>query len=217
MFTRRLRWFVAMLLFFIPVGLFAHPHMSLTASAHFVWKADKLSGVYLDWSFDPYFSADIIRGYDSDGDGTFNAKETATVYDNAFANLKKYFFFTFIRQGDSRGNPKSVSDFSVYQQGGTAHYRFFLDLSRYKGDLYLAVYDYSYFCAIDYPKENAASFDCDRNIVNPKAEIVENKKYPVYYNPQGAIDDTTVYYTWKKGLQTFYPREIHLSYAQAQR
>ena len=31
----------------------------------------------------------------------------------------------------------------------------------------------------------------------------------------GAIDDYTIYYTWKKGLITFYPREIHLSYASS--
>jgi ABC-type uncharacterized transport system substrate-binding protein len=194
--------------------LFAHPHMSLTASCEFVWKGETLSGVYIDWAFDPYFSADIIRGYDSNKDGAFDMKETKAVYDHAFQNLKNYYYFTFIRQGSIRTNPKTVSDFSVYQKSGVLHYRFFIDLSAYGGELALAVYDYTYFCAIDYDMDKPVIFDCDEAKLHPRAEIVENKKYPVYYNPAGAIDDNTVYYTWKKGLLTIYPREILLSYGE---
>jgi len=192
--------------------LFAHPHMSLTACCEFVWKGSSLSGAYIDWAFDPYFSADIIRGYDSNKDGSFDAKETQAVYGHAFQNLKNYYYFTFIRQGTTRTNPKTVRDFSVYQESGVLHYRFFIDLSAYKGELSLALYDYTYYCAIDYDKDKPVTFDCDEAALHPRAEIVENKKYPVYYNPFGAIDDNTVYYTWKKGLLTIYPREILLSY-----
>jgi ABC-type uncharacterized transport system substrate-binding protein len=64
------------LIFLVLLGsaapLFAHPHMSLVASCEFVWKDDTLSGVHIDWAFDPYFSADIIRGFDSNGDGKFD-------------------------------------------------------------------------------------------------------------------------------------------------
>ncbi len=204
------------LLFIVMLGstapLFAHPHMSLEASCEFIWKGDTLSGVYVDWAFDPYFSADIIRGFDLDGDGFFDAGETKAVHDNAFQNLKNYYFFTFIRQGTRRTNPKSVSDFSVFQKSGTLHYRFFIDLSAYKGEISLALYDYTYFCAIEYAKERAFVLNFDKTQVQPSAEIVENKKYPVYYNPTGAIDDNTIYYTWGKGLLTFYPREIVVSY-----
>jgi ABC-type uncharacterized transport system substrate-binding protein len=194
---------------------FAHPHMSLSTSCEFVWKDAALSGAYVDWAFDPYFSADIIRGYDANKDGSFSEKESAQVYAKAFQNLKNYYFFTFIRQGDKRSNPKAVSEFKAYQESGTLHYRFFVDLSAYKGELWLAIYDYTYFCAIDYAKESPVTFLCDESLVKPSFEIVENKKYPVYYNPAGAADDTTVYYKWKKGLMTFYPREIRLSYAPA--
>jgi ABC-type uncharacterized transport system substrate-binding protein len=193
-------------------ALSAHPHMSLTASCKSSWKGDALAGAYIDWALDPYFSAEIIRGYDSNKDGSFDAKEAKAEYDHAFQNLKNYYFFIFIRQGATRSNPKSVSEFAVYLASGTLHYRFFIDLSAYQGSLNLAIYDYTYFCAIDYAKASPVTFDCDEDRVNPRAEIVENKKYPVYYNPAGAADDTTVYYTWKKGLLTFYPHEIQLGY-----
>lgn len=201
--------------FAAPAFLFAHPHMGLNTSFNFVWKGDRLSGVYLDWQFDDYFSADILQGYDLDRNGRFDAKETQAVHDGAFANLGKYFFFTFIRQGETRSNPKSVRDFSVYAKDGKLHYRFLVDLSMYKGELFIAVYDYTYFCAIDYRQPAPVSFTHDPRLVKPFAEVVENKKYPVYYNPQGAIDDTTVYYSWKKGLETFFPKEIRLVSAPA--
>lgn len=200
---------------FMPLNLQAHPHMSLESSFRFVWKGVNLSGVFLEWRFDDYFTADIVQGYDLDGNKRFDAKETKAVHDGAFANLSKYFFFTFIRQGETRSNPHSVSDFSVYLKDGRLHYRFFVDLSRFRGELHVAVYDYTYFCAISYPLRNPVSLDFDPGLVKPSAAVVENKKYPVYYNPQGAIDDTTIYYSWKKGLETFYPKEIRLGYASA--
>jgi ABC-type uncharacterized transport system substrate-binding protein len=186
--------------------------MSLTSSCEFVWKGPVLSGVYIDWAFDAFFSADIIRGYDANQDGKFSAAENKAVYDNAFQNLRKYSFFTFIRQGDTRSNPKAVSDFSAYQSGSTLHYRFFIDLSGYKGELWIAVYDYTYFCAIEYDKANPVTLRFEPDAVRPSFSIAENRQYPVYYNPLGAVDDTTIYYTWKKGLITFYPREIHVAY-----
>ena len=45
-----------------------------------------------------------------------------------------------------------------------------------------------------------------------KIPIEENKEFPVYYNPLGAATDSTVYYEWKPGLQTYYPKEVHLTY-----
>jgi hypothetical protein len=43
---------------------------------------------------------------------------------------------------------------------------------------------------------------------------VENRNYPVYYDPLGSMNDTTIYYEWKKGLQIYYPREIRITYAR---
>jgi ABC-type uncharacterized transport system substrate-binding protein len=189
---------------------FAHPHMSLSSQAEFVWKGDKLSGAYLTWTFDDFFSADIIRSSDKNHDGVFSPAESKNVYATAFQNLKNYHYFVFIRQGDKRSNPAGVSDFVASQDHGRLVYRFFIDLSNYGQELYLAVYDYTYFCAISYPDKDPVSFQYDAAAVSPRYEIVENKKYPVYYNPLGAADDTTVYYKWKKGLMTYYPQEIHV-------
>lgn len=190
----------------------AHPHMWFSSAADFVWKGTRLSGVYLTWTFDDYFSADIIRGYDTNGDGKFDADEISAIYNNAFINLKNYYYFTFIRQEDVRTNPDSVEEFSASQKNGVLSYYFFVDLSHTtSGPIALAVYDYTFFCDISLDP-NDIKLTYDPALIHPVFKITENKDYPVYYNPVGAIDDTTIYYKWKKGLQTYYPHEIRITY-----
>ncbi len=209
------RGLVALALLLFPAYLFAHPHMFLTNKAEFVWDKAALRGCYLEWTFDAFFSADIIRAYDADMNGSFNEAETRAIYNGAFINLRHYYYFTFIRQGSTRTNPPGVSGFTASQKNGKLSYRFFIDLSGAgPGDIFLAVYDYTFFCDIAYPDTGAVTLTYDPAFVSPSYSIVENKDYPVYYNPLGAIDDATVYYEWKPGLQTYYPREIRITHAR---
>lgn len=188
----------------------AHPHMFLKSSAEFVWDGDALSGCWLEWTFDEFFSADIIHGFDLNQDGKFSEQESRDVFAGAFSNLKNYYYFTFIREGSARSNPKEIQRFSAKQTDGKLSYRFFVDLSSTSGnELALAVYDYTFFCDISYTEKNPVVLTHGGE-VSPRYEIRENRSFPVYYNPKGAIDDTTVYYEWKKGLMTYYPREIVL-------
>ena len=197
----------------VPVVLFAHPHVFITSSAEFVFQKDKLQGVWLTWDFDRYFSADIIKWLDTNKDGVFSEKESQQVYTNAFINLRHYYYYTFIRQGNRRTNPARVEHFQATQKDGIMTYRFYIDLSGYTGNsLYLAVYDYTYYCDVGYTKPEPVTFDCDTDTVHPGYEIVENKKYPVYYDPCGPATDTSVHYKWKPGLNTYYPREIHITW-----
>ena len=198
---------------FIPSSLIAHPHMSFSTRFAFVWEGSTLSGVNMEWTFDKFFSADIINAYDSDRSGTFSTSESKNVYEKAFIYTKNYYFFTFIRVGDKRFNPAGVKNFTAGISDGSLVYRFFVDLSAYAtNELYLAVYDYTFFCDIPYQKTDTVTFLHDPALGSPSYSLVENKDFPIYYNPLGAADDNTVYYQWKKGLVTFYPREIHLQY-----
>lgn len=211
----KMRLFFMCALLLTPALLSAHPHMFLTSTEEFVWENDRLSGCSIEWTFDQFFSADIIQAYDRDGNGKFDASETKEVYNGAFINLKNYYYFTFIRQGKNRMNPPSVSKFSAGIRGQKMWYRFFIDLSKTEfGEICLSVYDYTFFCDIRYPDADPVKLTYDSELVKPSYQIVENKDYPVYYNPLGAVDDNTIYYTWKKGLQTYYPREIRITYAK---
>lgn len=204
--------FVCML-FCAAAALSAHPHMQFTSTAEFVWKGKTLQGVYLEWAFDPYFSADIIRGYDVNHDGQFNDNETRDVFENAFSNLRHYYYFTFISQKGRRDNPEKIEQFSVRQKDGTLYYRFYIDLCSWQqGTIRLAIYDYTFFCDIRYPDQKPITLRYDPAFVQPAWEVRENRDNPVYYNPLGSVDDNTIYYEWKPGLETYYPREIWITY-----
>ena len=196
----------------IPMQAPAHPHLFISTQTEFILNNGKVQGAYETWTFDRFFSADIIQGYDLNGDGVFSKAETQDVYNNAFINTKNYAYFTFIRQGDKRQSPARVSDFSVWQKNGIASYRFYVDLSKYSGNFYFAVYDYTFFCDFRYDEKMPVLFTGDSGKTVPKYTIAENKKYPVYYDPFDTADMTATYNAWKPGLQTYYPKEIHITY-----
>ncbi|WP_024469946.1 DUF1007 family protein [Treponema pedis] len=209
------KYFIAAIFGLLFSTAYAHPHMFFTSRVEFIFSGEKLQGAYVTWTFDRFFSADIIDGYDLNKDGVFNAAETSEVYNNAFIYTQNYYFFIFMRQGNVRTSPEHIlkSKFSLWQKNGIVSYRFYVDLTAFKGrELYFACYDYTFFCDITYPEKLAVNFICDKTKLNPVYSIVENKNYPVYYNPTGPIDDTTVYYKWAPGLQTYYPREIHIKF-----
>jgi len=214
-----LKHLIILLIFFFITLPFSvsqsHPHMSITTSIKFLWNGQKLKGALFTWTFDAYFSAEIIRTWDFNEDGKFDKEETNNVYNKAFLNLENYHYFIFIRIGDKRINPKKTSNFSVTQKNRYMTYQFFIDLSHLKSsDFYISVYDYTYFCDVRYTKKNPVTFSYNPYKVKAYYKIQENEKYPVYYNPLGAIDDTRVYYKWKPGLNTYYPREIHIRYVK---
>ena len=60
-------------------ALFAHPHMWFTSKVEFVFSGASLKGAYVTWTFDRFFSADIISGYDVNNDGKFSAAEARDV------------------------------------------------------------------------------------------------------------------------------------------
>ena len=85
--------FVIFFALFINTFVFSHPHMSFTSAIEFVFDGAKLQGAFVEWTFDRYFSADIISGYDLNHDGSFNASETQDVWENALVILKTIIIF----------------------------------------------------------------------------------------------------------------------------
>lgn len=203
------------LLIFINFNTFTHPHMWFTSSLEVVFAGKNLKGAYVTWTFDRFFSADVISGYDINRDGVFSAAETADVYENAFSYSENFYYFTFIRHGERRTTPEHIekASFSVWQKNGIVTYRFFIDLSEFKSrEIFLACYDYTFYCDITYPKNAAVKFIYDESLVQPSYTIIENKNYPVYYNPLGAMDDNRIYYKWAPGLNTYYPKEVRIRF-----
>jgi len=196
-------------------ALWAHPHVFMDSRLEFEMKGQDCVGIWVAWTFDPVFSADVIGQFDVNRDGLFDTKENETVRMKAFSNLGKYGYFTFIRSGEQRSTPESVQGFQASQRDGRVVYRFRVPLEGQgiSGDFSVATFDSTFYCASRYA-EHAASITWtgDEPDSKPRIAIAPNKKYPVYYNPIGGSGDTRVYLKWQKGLETAYPEEISVSF-----
>lgn len=202
--------FLAILLWLPLTLLSAHPHMLLHSRCAVETEGNRVKGVWIEFEFDRFFGAEVIWGYDEDRNGKFNKTETDRLYEGVLLSLHDYNYFTFIRVGDRRIPVKGVESFSARTEGPEIlFFKFFVPLDDFAHkDFHIAVYDSTFFCSCRY-QEDYFSLVGDEEIAYT-AVLEENEDFPVYYNPQGAVNDLTVYESWKPGLNTFIPEEIHV-------
>jgi ABC-type uncharacterized transport system substrate-binding protein len=186
----------------------------LTSRSIIHFENNRIKGVTLEWEFDKFFSADISFSFDADRNGTYDKDETNEVYKFAFSNLEKYNYFAFFRQQDRRFTPDRVEKFTVWNvDDETAAYSFYIPLDNYTGkELNIAVYDYSFFCNVSYDEEDPVELDIIDSSVTPEYKLVENRDYPVYYDPFAPATDMSLHDKWRPGLETFYPTEIQVEF-----
>jgi len=209
---QKLLIFIIMAILFPTAEIFAHPHVRFTSKTICYFSGEQCEGCRLEWEFDDYFSGSMIHDFDKNHDGQFDENEKKDLYKNAFSNLKNYGYFVFLRKGSVRSNPERVDDFNAWHKDGKLFYSFYIPFNKLKcgDDFYIAVFDRSFYCSVEYGKPPVVIHQ--KNGDSPVYEITKNKKFPVYYNPQGSADDMTLYKKWKPGLETAYPDEIHIYY-----
>lgn len=200
---------IAVIMLLLPLYLFGHPHIMLKTSLEIEYSNSVSDGIWVEWEFDRFFSISIINDFDLDKNGSFDSNEVKDIEENAFSNLKNYGYFIYLRSDEKRFNPDRISNFSARFSGEKLYYRFFipLDGSSFK-DFYVSVFDPTYYSAVDYVENGVIIGQGSGKI--PFWEILENKDFPVYYNPYGTSSDMTAYTKWEPGLQTAYPKEVHV-------
>ncbi len=181
--------------------------MSLSSKLEFEFEGKKCRGFWVDWTFDPYFSASILREQDRNGDGKLDAAEIRGIHDNAFINLRKYGFFTYVRSGSVRRSPETVEKFTAEIRGGRLAYRFFVPVGS-GGDVNVAIMDTTYFCAVQYPENPATAVQLTPGGPTPDLRRAVDKQHPVYYDPSQSSTDNSKHDKWRPGLETAYPEEI---------
>jgi len=202
---------IALLMFLLPLYLSAHPHIMLRTSLEIEYSNSKCEGIWVEWEFDRFFSISIINDFDLDKNGEFDASEVNEIEQFAFSNLKKYGYFIYLRAGNKRYNPDQVNSFSARYSGDKLYYRFFIPLLDKNFDnFYVSVFDPTYYCAVDYMENGFLVGQGSGSL--PELELLENKDDPVYYNPYGTATDMTAYTKWEPGLQTAYPKEVHVTF-----
>lgn len=197
------------ILLFATTASYSHPHMAIYASCEFNVENKNPVGMWVNYTFDQYFSVSLLSEFDMDHNCEFNAEETENIYNNAFIYMSHYGFLISIRDKSGRRSPESVSDFSVSVQDEIITYRFYIDLEkRDERELYISVYDRTFYCAIYYTEIDPVIVHSDLPI-ETQYFIEENTDYPIYYNPMALPSDNQTYDRWEEGLQTYFPKEIH--------
>jgi ABC-type uncharacterized transport system substrate-binding protein len=200
-------------MYFLPIYLFAHPHIMLTTSLEIEYSNSGCYGIWVEWEFDRFFSISIINDFDLDKNGNFDSSEVKEIKENAFSNLKNYGYFIYLRSGAKRYTPDNISSFSARLSGEKLYYRFFIPLIDKKfTNFYISVFDPTYYCSVDYLGNGFIIGQGSGPL--PKLELLENKDDPVYYNPYGTATDMTAYTKWEPGLQTAYPKEVHVYFPE---
>lgn len=200
-------------IFFIWATLLnAHPHTFIKVQIGVEFdNSNKIKGIWEEWEFDEMSSVWCIEECDLNHDGKFSDGEQKKVYKDYFSNVEHYGYFTSFRDSNKRISAKNAQNFTAKIKNKKTIYKFFIPLENKNSDgLIFSIFDPTFFCAIAYLKKDPIYFiNTDQMVTSYK--IIQNKKYPVYYNPSGAPDDQRVYLKWKPGLQTAYPEEVMIS------
>ena len=143
---------ILLIVLIIPFAVFAHPHSTINAYAHYYFNEKGFTGFYIQWIFDPLFSSQIVYECDLDNNLTFSEEELKEVEAYYFSRLDKYNYYTKLRLNGkyvSLGVPSGFSaeidtdDDNVviftfyvpvnkpYESGGTEMFMDFDDLTSY--------------------------------------------------------------------------------------
>lgn len=189
----------------------AHPHTFIYSTLAPEFDGQTVKGVWVEWTFDEMFSLQVIMEADTNGNKKLEPTEVDYIFDHAFINLKNYDYFFYQRDGEDRIGAKEIEEFNARINGNVLVYKFFVPLERKTNPLVISLIDSTFFCALSYNKGKPVYF-VKAESVAPQYRIEQNKKYPVYYNPMGAIDDDRIYTKFQKGLSTAYPEEVIINY-----
>jgi ABC-type uncharacterized transport system substrate-binding protein len=129
----------------LPPAVHAHPHTYIDMEVGIEVSADGVEGLSFRWTLLRNFGTEVLARYDADGDGHFDAGETALVQCDAFANIGTYHHFIHVAVEGTEYRVGSIEGFSVAQGGGQVSYSFRVPCRICVGDaartVELSVYD----------------------------------------------------------------------------
>ena len=187
----------------------AHPHMFIDTRLEVCLSGDCLDGLEITWFFDPMFTASVVNDWDANGNGSFSDGEIDLIYENAFSNLADFDYFTYVSSGNTTQSPSSVEDFTVYMDGTTLVYRFFVpfDMPVCDGCFSVAIYDHTYYCDILYCSDSPVAL-VGSGSSDASFQIVENQNIEILYGGSVSVSRDGRSYT---GLA--YPQQVVVTLA----
>lgn len=106
-------------LLFIAAGMFeppniaAHPHVFIDSRMTAAFHGGELTHVSAHWTFDRFFTHQVLRDFGLDPSGDFSSQEIAQVKSGAFDNLKNYNYFIYIEVDGREIDANNPENFSV--------------------------------------------------------------------------------------------------------
>ncbi len=154
----------------------AHPHIWIDAEIGVVFEGDAVSALRHRWTFDTAFSAWIVQGLDSDGDGLVSPAELQPLADENVADLGDFGFYTFAGASDAPMQFRAVGDQHMAYEDGRVTLSFTLDAmtpQRVGPRFELGVYDPEYYVAIEFADAGAVALEnapagCRAELVPPQ-------------------------------------------------
>jgi hypothetical protein len=134
----------------VPSEAFAHPHVWVDYYVDTVGGKDGITKLKFRWHFDDMFTSMVKEDFHI---RTVTPENVATLRDGAFANLKNYHYYTYIKVDGQEFDPTQISDFGAAMKGLNLEYTFTINLPHPAKKLELALYDPEFYVDIGPPIE----------------------------------------------------------------
>lgn len=116
-----------LLLLLLTSSLLAHSHLFIDFKIHALIDSTGLKGFYINWDFDPMFSAVLVEEYDLDFNGKFSKAEQTSLMKTAFKKTAEADYYAVIKVNGKNIKIPKATKFSARQvKGGeVVSYTFF--------------------------------------------------------------------------------------------
>jgi len=126
----------------------AHPHVWVDYSVEAVSTKEGITKLKFRWHFDEMFTSMVTEDF---GIKEITPKNTITLRDKAFANLKNYHYYTYMKLDGKEFDPTEISDFSAELKNRRLDYLFTITLPHPTQALELSLYDEEFYVDIGPP------------------------------------------------------------------
>jgi ABC-type uncharacterized transport system substrate-binding protein len=159
-----------------------HPHVWIEAEAEVRFEGGTITAIGLAWTFDEWFAASLLEGFDLDGDGALGPGEIDTLRQETTASLADYGFFTHLLIGGERSDAVAVADFRIEIDGPRVVYRFDVPIDPPVDPrataFAFALYDDSYYVDVAVPGPVTLAGDVPGGCAEERSEDTGT---PLYY------------------------------------
>lgn len=121
--------YTCIFIFFVFINfLNAHPHLFIDPVMNLIINEDKLTGIKVEWTWDEWWSMDVIDACDKNKNKVFEQNEIDLVYKDFFSAVKDFNFFTILEINNRKIPVNKTENFSAKIDKGIVKYYFTIPL-----------------------------------------------------------------------------------------